>query len=87
MAKAGQLAVDAAVSPGGLSRAIAADFRNSPLSITGIPQTVPELLRLPRDIVIPAPPGQTGPAWLHRSAWRRRRQAHQLWNAYAETTP
>jgi hypothetical protein len=56
-----------------------------------IPITVPELLRLLRDTVIP-PPRRGRPHRLHRSAWRRRhqhraRQAHQRWNAYAETTP
>jgi len=55
-----------------------------------IPVTVPELLRLLRDIVIP-PPRRDRPHRLHWSAWRRRhqhraRQAHQRWNAYAETT-
>ena len=56
-----------------------------------IPVTVPELLRLLRDIVIP-PPRRDRAHRLHWSAWRRRhqhraRQAHQRWNAYAETTP
>jgi hypothetical protein len=56
-----------------------------------IPITVPELLRLLRDTVIP-PPRRDRPHRLHWSAWRRRhqhraRQAHQRWNAYAETTP
>ena len=56
-----------------------------------IPITVPELLRLLRDAVIP-PPRRDRPHRLHWSAWRRRhqhraRQAHQRWNAYAETTP
>ena len=56
-----------------------------------VPVTVPELLRLLRDIVIPRP-GETGPTGLHWSTWRRRHQhrarpAHQRWNAYAETTP
>jgi SRSO17 transposase len=56
-----------------------------------IPVTVPELLRLLRDIVIP-PPRRDLPHRLHWSAWRRRhqhraRQAHRRWNAYAETTP
>ena len=57
-----------------------------------IPITVPELLRLLlRDIVIP-PPRRDRAHRLHWSAWRRRhqhraRQAHQRWNAYAETTP
>ena len=53
--------------------------------------TVPELLRLLRDTVIP-PPRRDRPHRLHWSAWRRRhqhraRQAHQRWNAYAETPP
>jgi len=56
-----------------------------------IPITIPELLRLLRDIVIP-PPRRDRAHRLHWSAWRRRhqhraRQAHQRWNAYAETTP
>jgi SRSO17 transposase len=56
-----------------------------------IPITVPELLRLLRDIVIP-PPRRDRAHRLHWSAWRRRhqhraRQAHRRWNAYAETTP
>jgi SRSO17 transposase len=56
-----------------------------------IPVTVPELLRLLRDVVIP-PPRRDRAHRLHWSAWRRRhqhraRQAHQRWNAYAETTP
>jgi SRSO17 transposase len=56
-----------------------------------IPITVPELLRLLRDTVIP-PPRRDRAHRLHWSAWRRRhqhraRQAHQRWNAYAETTP
>jgi len=55
-----------------------------------IPVTVPELLRLLRDTVIP-PPRRDRAHRLHWSAWRRRhqhraRQAHQRWNAYAETT-
>jgi SRSO17 transposase len=55
-----------------------------------IPITVPELLRLLRDIVIP-PPRRDRAHRLRWSAWRRRhqeraRQAHQRWNAYAETT-
>ena len=53
--------------------------------------TVPELLRLLRDIVIP-PPRRDRAHRLHWSAWRRRhqhcaRQAHRRWNAYAETAP
>ncbi len=56
-----------------------------------IPVTVPELLRLLRDIVIP-PPRRDRAHRLRWSAWRRRhqyraRQARQRWNAYAETTP
>jgi SRSO17 transposase len=56
-----------------------------------IPVTVPELLRLLRDIVIP-PPRRDRAHRLHWSDWRRRhqhrsRQAHQRWNTYAETTP
>jgi SRSO17 transposase len=56
-----------------------------------IPVTVPELLRLLRDIVIP-PPRRDRAHRLRWSEWRRRhqhraRQAHQRWNAYAETTP
>jgi hypothetical protein len=49
---------------------------------------VPELLRLLRDIAARRDRAQ----WLHWAAWQRRhqhraRQAHQRWNAYAETTP
>jgi SRSO17 transposase len=56
-----------------------------------IPITVPELLRLLRDIVIP-PPRRDRAHRLHWSDWRRRhqhraRQAHRRWNAYAEETP
>ena len=56
-----------------------------------IPITVPELLRLLRDIVIPLP-RRDRPHRLHWSTWWRRHQhragqAHQRWNAYAETTP
>lgn len=56
-----------------------------------IPVTVPELLRLLRDIVIP-PPRRDRAHRLHWSAWRRRhqyrsRQAHRRWNAYAGKTP
>jgi SRSO17 transposase len=56
-----------------------------------IPITIPELLRLVRDTVIP-PPRRDRPHRLHWSTWRRRhqhraRQAHQKWNAYAETAP
>ena len=53
-----------------------------------IPVTVPELLRLLRDTVIP-PPRRDRPHRLAWSAWRRRhqhraREAHRRWNAYAE---
>src|SRR5215472_6066880 len=63
----------------------------SDLDAALIPVTVPELLRLLRDIVIP-PPRRDRAHRLHWSEWRRRhqhraRQAHQRWNAYAETTP
>ena len=56
-----------------------------------IPVTVPELVRLLRGTVIP-PPRRDRAHRLHWSVWRRRhqhraRQAHQRWNAYAETTP
>ena len=56
-----------------------------------VPVTVPELLRLLRDIVIP-PPRRDRAHRLYWSAWRRRhqhraRQAHQRWNAYAERIP
>jgi SRSO17 transposase len=56
-----------------------------------IPVTIPELLRLLRDVVIP-PPRRDRAHRLHWSEWRRRhqhraRQAHQRWNAYAETAP
>jgi SRSO17 transposase len=56
-----------------------------------IPVTVPELLRLLRDTVIP-PPRRDRAHRLHWSAWRRRHQhracqAHQRWNAYADATP
>ena len=55
------------------------------------PITVPELLRLLRNTVIP-PPRRDQAHRPHWSAWRRRhqhraRQAHQRWNTYAETTP
>jgi hypothetical protein len=61
------------------------------LDVGLIPIAVLELLRLVRDTVIP-PPRRGQPHRLHWSAWRRRhqhraRQAHQRWNAYAETTP
>ena len=56
-----------------------------------VPVTVPELLRLLRDIVIP-PPRRDRAHRLYWSAWRRRhqhraRQAHHRWNAYAERIP
>jgi SRSO17 transposase len=54
-----------------------------------IPVTVPELLRLLRGTVIP-PPRRDRAHILDWSGWRRRhqhraRQAHQRWNAYADT--
>jgi SRSO17 transposase len=56
-----------------------------------IPVTVPELLRLLRDVVIP-PPRRDRAHRLHWSEWRRRhqhraREAHRRWNAYAGKTP
>ena len=56
-----------------------------------IPVTIPELLRLLRDIVIP-PPRRDRAHRLHWSAWRRRHQyracqAHRRWNVYADTAP
>jgi SRSO17 transposase len=56
-----------------------------------IPVTVPELLRLLRDTVIP-PPRRDRAHRLHWSAWRRRhqhraREAHRRWNADAEMSP
>jgi SRSO17 transposase len=56
-----------------------------------IPVTVPELVRLLRGTVI-TPPRRDRAHRRHWSDWRRRhqhraRQAHQRWNAYAETTP
>jgi SRSO17 transposase len=56
-----------------------------------VPVTVPELLRLLRDTVIP-PPRRDLPHRLQWSDWRRRhqhraREAHRRWNAYAEATP
>ena len=56
-----------------------------------VPITVPELLRLLRDIVIPSPRRD----WAHRLHWpalrrphqHRARQARQRWNACAEATP
>ena len=56
-----------------------------------IPITIPELLRLLRDTVIP-PPCRDQAHRRHWSQWRRRhqyraRQAHQRWNTYADTAP
>jgi len=56
-----------------------------------IPITVPELLRLLRDTVIP-PSRRDRAHRLRWSTWRRRhqhraRRAHQRWNAYAQTAP
>jgi len=56
-----------------------------------IPLTIPELVRLLRDTVIP-PPRRDKTHRQHWSQWRRRhqyraRQSHQRWNAYADTTP
>jgi SRSO17 transposase len=56
-----------------------------------IPITIPELVRLLRDTVIP-PPCRDQAHRQHWSHWRRRhqyraRQAHQRWNIYADTTP
>ena len=53
--------------------------------------TLPELLRLLRDTVIP-PPRRDRPHRMHWSTWRHRhqhraRQAHKRWNTYAETAP
>ena len=64
---------------------------DSDLAAGLIPITIPELVRLLRNTVIP-PPRRDRAHRLHWSAWRRRhqhraRQAHQRWNAYAETTP
>jgi SRSO17 transposase len=55
------------------------------------PITIPELLRLLRDTVIP-PRRRDRPHRTAWSQWRRRhqhraRQAHQAWNTYADTTP
>jgi hypothetical protein len=51
----------------------------------------PHRLQHLRDTVIP-PPRRDRPRRLHWPAWRRRhqhraRQAHQRWNAYAQTAP
>jgi SRSO17 transposase len=56
-----------------------------------IPITVPELLRLLRNTVIP-PPCRDQAHRRHWSQWRRRhqyraRQAHQRWYTYADTAP
>jgi hypothetical protein len=56
-----------------------------------IPVTVPELLRLLRDTIIP-PPRRDRARRLHWPDWRRRhqyraRQARQRWNACAGTAP
>jgi hypothetical protein len=68
-----------------------ASRKAGPVSDPGlIPVTVQELLRLIRGQVIPQP--RRDPAHCQRwSDWRRRhqhqaRQAHQNWNAYADTT-
>ena len=64
---------------------------SSDLDAELIPVTVPELLRLLRDTVIP-PPRRDRAHRLHWSTWRRRhqyraREAHRRWNAYAEMSP
>jgi SRSO17 transposase len=75
-----------------IAAALQRQHDTSPEQDTGlIPVTVPELLRLLRGTVIP-PPRRDRAHRLHWSYWRRRhqhqaRQAHQRWNAYAETTP
>jgi SRSO17 transposase len=56
-----------------------------------VPITIPELLRLLRDTVIP-PPRRAPTHRLHWSQWRRRhqhraQQAHKRWNTYAAATP
>ncbi|MCY0924578.1 IS701 family transposase, partial [Streptomyces sp. H27-G5] len=56
-----------------------------------IPVTCPELLRLLRLLILPAPRRDTEHV-LRWSAWRRRhqhraRQCHLKWHAYADTTP
>jgi hypothetical protein len=56
-----------------------------------IPITIPELVRLLRDTIIP-PPCRDKTHRQHWSQWRRRhqyraRQAHRRWNTYADTTP
>jgi len=61
------------------------------LEIDLIPITIPELVRLLRDTVIP-PPYRDRPHRQHWSPWRRRhqyraRRAHQRWNVYADITP
>jgi hypothetical protein len=69
--------------------AVAAARRASPASEADlIPITVPELPRLVRGQVVPQP--RRDPAHHQRwSNWRHQhqaRQAHQRWNAYADTT-
>jgi hypothetical protein len=71
--------------------AVTAACQSSATSEPGlIPVTAPELLRLLRGDVVPQP--CRDPAHRHHwSDWRRRhqyqsRQAHQRWNAYADTT-
>jgi hypothetical protein len=56
-----------------------------------VPITIPELLRLLRDAVIP-PPCRDLAHQLRWPTWRRRhqhraRQTHQRWNAYTDATP
>jgi hypothetical protein len=65
--------------------------RHTDRPIDLIPITIPELVRLLRDTVIP-PPCRDQAHRQHWSQWRRRhqyraRQAHQRWNTYADTTP
>ena len=75
-----------------LAVAVALHRDSHPGPETGlIPLTIPELVRLLRDTVIP-PPCRGKTHRQHWSQWRRRhkyrvRQAHQRWNAYADTTP
>src|SRR5262249_48500019 len=61
------------------------------LEIDLIPITIPELVRLLRDTVIP-PPYRDRPHRQPWPQWRRRhqnrpRRAHQRWNVYADITP
>jgi hypothetical protein len=63
--------------------------RHADREIGLIPITIPELVRLLRDTVIP-PPCRDQAHRQHWSQWRRRhqyraRQAHQRWNTYADT--